>query len=141
MLGDVGGTAMSLWPACVAQAPGGSQLAPLDLGVDKEKLRIMPIMELTGWRGFRYSWLSPVHLQDLGVDRALVAAMPNHPPEGIVAACARAAFGALPLPFLRNLASHLQLALPGGASLFDTVWSLMRWALPNESEDNLWRYM
>lgn len=113
-LGDVGGGAMSLWPVSMVQAPTGSQLFCLRLDMNECKMRVEPIMDLAGWRGFRYSWLSPAHLQDLGVDRAVVAAMPSHPPEGIVAACALAAFGALPISFLRNLACHVQLALPGG---------------------------
>lgn len=140
-LGDVGGGAMSLWPASMVQAPTGSQLFCLRLDMNECRMRVGPIMDLAGWRAFathgcrRHTcriWVSTA--PSLRPCRATLrkGSLPLAP-ERPSAPCRSRSFGISP--------AMSSSRCRGGASLFDTVWSLMRWALPAESEDNLWRYM
>lgn len=130
-----------LWWRPPLQTHRGGHVYSLDTTASFDDVRMLTMTDTDGWIAFRYTWISPAHVQSLGLEGTKTVAMPETNIEGILACCARSAFGTLPLTFLRNLAAHVRLEMIGNPPLFDVLWKLIRHCLPSETEANLWSIM
>lgn len=136
------GSAAILWPAIQGITPAGEteHWVPSDSAVEPA---IMPVSDWGKWEGFSFTWRSPMwqYLEfprSRGQGKAhAIRAFRACPTYDLQELAARSAFWLLPKCFLETLAKDMGLQLPGGSSLFDTVWALCEGCLPHASKEEL----
>lgn len=141
VLGGVCGGALWGWPAELHPTPGGKEVYKLEQIESSADIKLIVIMLLDGWEAFEYAWMSPAALHLAGVSGVGLAAMPNGSPTSLLRVSAMSAFGTLPATPLKHLAQHLQVKLAPAPTSFDLVWTLVKHACPELSEDEMWVIM
>lgn len=103
------------------------------------------VWDAAAWRAVRYTWRSPAW--QAARCSAIVGRLPpairafvtseNSPEDSLLKVCAREGFFDLPRNVLLQLATFLEVTIPGGASLLDVVWALSTHLLGGDEASTL----
>ena len=139
-LGPVGDSAILVWPALKRTASQNSSLVTYFKPVIPQlEPCFLAITSLGDWEACTYQFRSPAWQSAHMWDEPFAghAAVQFDAPEALLRIAALNAFWALNLTFLQALARHLGVVVPSGGRAFDVCFALVRFSLPELSEQEV----